>query len=69
MSQQGTTELKIAVEFNKAFLVTQIVENLPVMQETQVQSLSQEDPLEKGMDTLPKNTPTSQNGCDPKVYK
>ena len=57
MSQQVTTELKIAVEFNKASLVTQIVENLPAMQETQVQSLSQEDPLEKGMDTLPKNTP------------
>ena len=26
-----------------------MVENLPAMQETQVQSLSQEDPLEKGM--------------------
>ena len=57
MSHQVTTELKIAVECNKASLVTQIVENLPAMQETQVQSLSQEDPLEKGMATLPKNTP------------
>ena len=28
-----------------------MVENLPAMQETQVQSLSQEDPLEKGMAT------------------
>ena len=28
-------------------LVAQIVKNLPAMQETQVQSLSQEDPLEK----------------------
>ena len=26
-----------------------MVKNLPVMQETQVQSLGQEDPLEKGM--------------------
>ena len=28
-----------------------MVKNLPTMQETQVQFLSQEDPLEKGMDT------------------
>ena len=27
----------------------QMVKNLPAMQETRVQSLSQEDPLEKGM--------------------
>ena len=32
-------------------LVAQIVKNLPAMQETQVQSLSLEDPLEKGMAT------------------
>ena len=31
-----------------ASLVAQIVENLPAIQETQVQSLGQEDPLEKG---------------------
>ena len=30
-------------------LVGQIVKNLPAMRETQVQSLGQEDPLEKGM--------------------
>ena len=30
-------------------LVAQLVKNLSVMQETQVQSLGQEDPLEKGM--------------------
>ena len=29
----------------------QMVKNLPAMQETHVQSLSQEDPLEKGMAT------------------
>ena len=34
-----------------AFLVAQIVKNLPVMQETRVQSLGQEDPLEEGMAT------------------
>ena len=32
-----------------ASLVAQMVKNLPVMQETWVQSLGQEDPLEKGI--------------------
>jgi hypothetical protein len=32
-------------------LVTKMVKNLPARQETCVQSLSQEDPLEKGMAT------------------
>ena len=31
--------------------MTQTVKTLPIMQETQVQSLGQEDPLEKGMAT------------------
>ena len=31
--------------------MVQMVKNLPTMQETQVQSLGQEDPLEKGMAT------------------
>ena len=35
----------------KASLVAQMVKNLPAMQETQVQSLGREDPLEKGMAT------------------
>ena len=34
-----------------ASLVAQSVKNLPAMQETRVQSLDQEDPLEKGMAT------------------
>ena len=34
-----------------SFLVAQKVKNLPAMQETQVQSLGLEDPLEKGMTT------------------
>ena len=34
-----------------ASLVVQTVKNLPVMQETQVRFLDQEDPLEKGMTT------------------
>ena len=32
-------------------LIPQMVKNLPAMQETWVRSLSQEDPLEKGMTT------------------
>ena len=32
-------------------MVAQTVKNLPAMQETQVQSLGQEDPLKKGMAT------------------
>ena len=32
-----------------ASIVAQMVKNLPVMQETQVRSLGQEDPLEKAM--------------------
>ena len=35
----------------KAFLVAQTVKNPPEMWETQVRSLGQEDPLEKGMAT------------------
>ena len=36
---------------NRASLVAQAVKNLLAMQETQVRSLSQEDPPEKGMAT------------------
>ena len=35
----------------RAFLVVQMVKNLPAMQEIQVWPLGQEDPLEKGMTT------------------
>ena len=38
------------LQYSWACLVAQMVKNLPAMQETQVQSLGQEDPLEKGMD-------------------
>ena len=37
--------------YTGASLVAQLVKNLPVMQETWVQSLGWEDPLEKGMAT------------------
>ena len=36
-------------QYSWAFLVAHTVKNLPAMQETQVQSLGWEDPLEKGM--------------------
>ena len=35
----------------RASLVTQLVKNLPAVQETPVQFLGQEDPLEEGMAT------------------
>ena len=44
MSSFGYIFLKI-----RDSLVAQLVKNLPAMQETQVQSLGQEDPLEKDM--------------------
>ena len=49
MSQSG----EIRAEFIgiRVSLVAQTVKNLPAMQETQVRSLGQEDPLEKGMAT------------------
>ena len=39
------------VEAIRASLVAQRVKRLPTIQETRVQSLGQEDPLEKGMAT------------------
>ena len=45
----------------KASLVAQMVKNLSAMQQTQVQSLTWEDPLEKGMATFGlQGDPTSQ---------
>ena len=37
-----------ATHFSWAFLVAQLVKNLPIMQDTSVRSLGLEDPLEKG---------------------
>ena len=41
-----------ALEIQWASLAAQMVTNLSVMQETQVQSLGQDGPLEKGMATF-----------------
>ena len=46
----------------KINLVCQMVKNLPAMQETQVQSLGQEDPLEKEMATHPVFLPGKSRG-------
>ena len=42
--------------------MAQTVKNLPEMQETQVQSLGQEEPLEKGMATTPVFSPGKFHG-------
>ena len=39
------------LQYSWASLLAQLVKNLPTMQETRVQSLGWEDPLEKGMAT------------------
>ena len=42
--------------------MAQAVKNLPAMQKTWVQSLGQEDPLEKGMATTPVFLPGKSHG-------
>ena len=44
-------KILMKLEEHWASLVAQSIKNLPAMQETQVQSLGWEDPLEKGMAT------------------
>ena len=39
------------LEFQRAFLMAQMVKNLSALQETRVRSLDWEDPLEEGMAT------------------
>ena len=47
----ASTLIYIWLSTNRASLVTQMVKNLPAIQETPVQSLGWEDPLEEGMAT------------------
>ena len=47
----GDKVLKEGIKVKWSFLVAQMVKNLPATQETQVQFLVQEDPLEKEMAT------------------
>ena len=54
--EDGFKESVAISQMNKCFvslLVAQMVKNLPAIQETWVQSLGGEDPLEKGMATIP----------------
>ena len=44
-------EIGYPLQYSWASLVAQLVKNLPAMQETWVQSLAWEDPLEKGKAT------------------
>ena len=46
----------------QGFPVSQMVENLPAMQETQVQSLGREDPLEKEWQPTPVFLPGESRG-------
>ena len=46
-----TDVLKVGSPISWASLIAQLVKNLPAMQETQVGSLGQEDPLEERMAT------------------
>ena len=41
----------VEYEVTLASLVTQMIKNLPAVQETHVKSLDQEDPIEKGIAT------------------
>ena len=53
--------------------MAQILKNLPAMQETWVQSLDQEDPLEKDMAThsssLARRIPMDRGACWATVYR
>ena len=49
VSQKNKRQMLCINTYIWASLVAQVVKNLPAMQETQVQSLGQEDLLEKGM--------------------
>ena len=47
----GRSLIGYPLHYSWASLVAQLVKNLPAIQETQVQSLGWEDPLEKGKTT------------------
>ena len=51
MTSSASKFLTLNMELFGTSLVTETVKNLPVMWETPVRSLGQEDPLEKGMGT------------------
>ena len=60
------------LQYSWASLLTQLVKNLPAVQETWVQSLGWEDPLEKGMAThssiLAWRIPMDRRACQAIVH-
>ena len=59
---QGTVQSPFISGRTKAFLVAQIVRNLPAMQETQVRSLGWEDPLRREWSPTPVLLPGEFHG-------
>ena len=57
MILEGVRRALLRLDETLASLVSQTVKNLPSMQDTQVQSLAQKDPLEKGTATHSSNLP------------
>ena len=47
--QTNLVSTRPGLHYGQSSLVAEMVKNLPAMQETQVRSLDQEDPLEKGI--------------------
>ena len=68
---ENSSELDICSAQNRASLAAYTVKNLPAMLETWVQSLGQEDPLEKGMAThssILAWNPTDRGAWEAKVH-
>ena len=59
---QQVNAFLVPLPAQEAFLVAQIVKNLPAMQETWVQSLGWEVPLKKRMATTPVFLPEETHG-------
>ena len=62
MGQISGSQDQLCLEMFWAFLVAQTVKNLLAVQETQIQSLDQEDPLERGMATHSRILPGELHG-------
>ena len=51
LGRSAEEEIGYLLQYSWGSLATQMVKNLPAMQETQIRSLGQEDLLEEGMTT------------------
>ena len=69
-SRDKTLLIKVQLIKSRANLISQLVKNLPAIQETLVQFLGQEDPLEKGQAThssilgLPFGSAGKESACN-----